>query len=70
MLCPPLLAGKGELLQGRLRRQPSAGLMLLFPSWLWHEVEPSAPSSGLRICISFNVGQRKTGPADQVAGNS
>jgi len=70
MLCPPLRAGKGELLQGRLRRQPSAGLMLLFPSWLWHEVEPSAPGSGLRICISFNVGQRKTGPAGQAAGNS
>jgi len=60
MLCPPLLPGKGELLQGRLRRQPSAGLMLLFPSWLWHEVEPSAPGRELRISISFNVGQSKT----------
>lgn len=43
MLCPPLLAGRGEPLLGRQRRQPLAGLMLLFPSWLWHEVEPSAP---------------------------
>ncbi|NDG02263.1 MAG: hypothetical protein EB119_03515, partial [Synechococcaceae bacterium WBB_34_004] len=42
------------------RRQPSAGLMLLFPSWLWHEVEPSAQGRELRISISFNVGQSKT----------
>jgi len=60
MLCSPLLAGRGELLLGRQRRQPLAGLMLLFSPWLCHEVEPSAPSSGVRISTSFNVGQRKT----------
>ena len=60
MLCPPFHPGRGEVLQGRIRRQPLTGLMLLFPSWLWHEVEPSAPSSSLRISISFNVGQIAT----------
>jgi uncharacterized protein (TIGR02466 family) len=59
MLTPPLGDRTSEALGGRVRRQPYPGLMLIFPSWLWHEVEPGPASSGLRICISFNVGLRK-----------
>lgn len=59
MLTPPLVEGDSELFSGRVRRQPMAGSLLLFPSWLWHEVEPGTASSELRICIAFNVGLRK-----------
>jgi len=34
--------------------------LLVFPSWLWHEVEPST-QAGARISISFNVGMRPVG---------
>jgi len=40
---------------GRQRFVPDAGLLLLFPAWLWHEVEVSRCQDP-RICISFNVG--------------
>ena len=55
MLQPPLrqeLAGRES---GRLRLEPEAGLLLLFPAWLWHEVEVSRCKEP-RICISFNLG--------------
>ncbi len=32
------------------------GLLLIFPSWLMHEVQPMLPSyKGPRIAISFNI---------------
>lgn len=56
MLLPPLQSAKG-VFNGRELRRPEEGLLLLFPAWLWHEVEPSE-SLEPRICISFNVGMR------------
>jgi len=41
---------------------PSAGKLLLFPSWLYHAVNPNATTlegrDGNRIIISFNLGQK------------
>ena len=34
--------------------KPQAGMMLIFPSWLWHGVEPNL-SEEIRISISFNL---------------
>ena len=60
MLVPPWRTGAGEDVGGRVRRLPTAGQLLVFPSWLWHEVEPSS-QAGARISISFNVGMRPVG---------
>jgi uncharacterized protein (TIGR02466 family) len=62
MLLPPLRADAKQDHQGRLRYQPHVGEMLLFPAWLWHEVEPST-QDGERIALSFNIGMRPTGAA-------
>jgi uncharacterized protein (TIGR02466 family) len=35
---------------------PKEGLLLLFPSWLSHEVEPNLNKKINRISISFNIG--------------
>lgn len=59
MLMPPLAQGEHSLAQGRVRHAPREGELLLFPSWLWHEVEPSATNlAEPRICISFNLGMK------------
>ncbi len=34
--------------------QPRTGMMLIFPSWLWHGVEPNL-SNQARVSISFNL---------------
>jgi len=60
MLVPPLRAAADEDRQGRVRRLPKVGELLLFPSWLWHEVEPTGQDQP-RIAISFNIGMRPTG---------
>ncbi|MGI9273604.1 MAG: TIGR02466 family protein [Endozoicomonas sp.] len=43
--------------------EPQEGRLILFPSWLQHEVEPNMSSltgeAGNRISISFNIYQRK-----------
>ncbi|MEM7316992.1 MAG: TIGR02466 family protein, partial [Planctomycetota bacterium] len=43
--------------------EPVAGRLILFPSWLYHAVEPNlselAGEAGDRICISFNMIQRR-----------
>jgi len=57
MLQLPLQPGPARRELGRERRVPRPGLMLMFPAWLWHEVEPSECQEP-RICISFNVGLR------------
>ena len=36
---------------------PKAGTILMFPAWLWHEVQPNK-SQDIRISISFNFLQR------------
>jgi uncharacterized protein (TIGR02466 family) len=70
MLTPPLGDRASEVLGGRVLRQPSPGLLLIFPSWLWHEVEPGPSGSEPRISISFNVGLRKiNGPGDAKAND-
>jgi len=55
LLQPPLRQEVAGREAGRQRFVPDAGLLLLFPAWLWHEVEVSRCQDP-RICISFNVG--------------
>ena len=56
-LLPPLKEVESKYAIGRLNIEPKQGLMLLFPAWLWHEVEPNKLILP-RIAISFNVGMR------------
>ncbi len=44
-----LSAGSGETIR------PKAGLLILFPSWLYHQVRPYR-GADLRISIAFNLG--------------
>ena len=37
--------------------QPQAGQMIIFPSWLWHEVQPN-PTKEPRISVAFNILQQ------------
>ena len=55
MLQPPLTTEVAQRELGRHRCLPEKGLLVLFPAWLWHEVEVSACRDP-RICISFNLG--------------
>jgi uncharacterized protein (TIGR02466 family) len=48
-----LSAGSGETIR------PKPGLLLLFPSWLLHQVRPYR-GAGLRISIAYNLGVRET----------
>ena len=36
---------------------PRAGMIVMFPAWLWHEVKPNE-SNDTRISVSFNFLQR------------
>ncbi|MEB3175864.1 MAG: TIGR02466 family protein [Cyanobacteriota bacterium] len=54
ILMPPLLKQTAWTM-GKLRTVPQAGRLILFPSWLWHAVEPNL-SDELRISVSFNIG--------------
>ena len=36
---------------------PRAGIIVMFPAWLWHEVQPNE-SNDTRISVSFNFLQR------------
>ena len=38
--------------------QPQAGQMIIFPSWVWHEVEPNQ-SKEPRISVAFNILQQQ-----------
>jgi uncharacterized protein (TIGR02466 family) len=49
-----MAATPGDPFGDPVRIDPRAGLMVLFPSWLYHWVHPYA-SEGTRIAISFNV---------------
>lgn len=49
------LGSRGQALLPRHPVQPEAGTLLLFPSWLMHEVEPGTHTSGLRIALSFDI---------------
>lgn len=42
----------------RVFYRPKAGRLLIFPSWLLHEVKPNL-SDDERICVSFNIGYRQ-----------
>ena len=46
--------------------EPVEGRLILFPSWLMHEVEPNLcetrGQAGERISVSFNIGQRYQSP--------
>ena len=37
--------------------EPTAGRIIMFPAWLWHEVQPNK-SNDTRISVSFNFLQR------------
>ena len=55
MLQPPLTSEARLRELGREQWVPQAGLLLLFPAWLWHEVEVSRCADP-RVCVSFNLG--------------
>jgi uncharacterized protein (TIGR02466 family) len=55
ILQAPLKINTARSEPGRARWLPQEGLLLLFPAWLWHEVEISRCDQP-RISISFNVG--------------
>jgi uncharacterized protein (TIGR02466 family) len=40
-----------------IQYEPVAGRIIMFPSWLWHEVKPNE-SNDTRISVSFNFLQR------------
>ncbi len=58
MLVPPLLQGT-PWTREKVRITPEPGKMVIFPSWLWHGVEPNM-SQDERISISFNIGIAQT----------
>jgi uncharacterized protein (TIGR02466 family) len=58
VLAPPLLAKNSGILKGRHEEAPASGRLLLFPAWLWHEVDINC-SNAERVCISFNVGMNR-----------
>lgn len=41
----------------RVVYKPQVGRLLIFPSWLYHGVEPNLSEQD-RVCVSFNVGVR------------
>jgi uncharacterized protein (TIGR02466 family) len=56
LLAPPLTEFTPWTFQ-TVRYAPTPGRMLLFPSWLYHAVEPNR-SDEERIALSFNIGFR------------
>jgi len=51
---------KGKLpseLWREVHYEPKAGIVVMFPAWLWHEVQPNK-SNDIRISVSFNFLQR------------
>jgi len=51
---------KGKLppqLWREIHYTPKAGMIVMFPAWLWHEVRPNQ-SDDIRISVSFNFLQR------------
>ena len=51
---------KGKLppqLWREIHYTPKAGMIVMFPAWLWHEVRPNQ-SNDIRISVSFNFLQR------------
>lgn len=57
VLQPPLRPDHPGMLNGRIEHHPKAGTMILFPSWLWHEVDRNR-SLVERVSISFNIGMQ------------
>lgn len=53
MAAPPRRADADEARRTFVRRAPEPGLLLLWESWLRHEVEPNA-GRGQRLSVSFN----------------
>jgi uncharacterized protein (TIGR02466 family) len=49
-----MAATPGDPFGDPIRVVPKAGLMVIFPSWLYHWVHPYA-SEGTRVAVSFNV---------------
>ena len=49
-----LLAPASSMLHGRFLIAPTPGLMVMFPSWLFHLVHPFH-GQGARISIAFNI---------------
>jgi len=50
----PHLRFKDNGPEGRIKIQPRAGEMILFPAWLWHSVEPW-DGEGTRISVAMNI---------------
>ena len=56
LLSPPLAEYTPWTFQ-TVRYQPAPGRMLIFPSWLYHTVEPNLGDQE-RVSLSFNIGYR------------
>lgn len=54
MLVPPYTQ-TNALNVGQVTLPATEGSMLIFPSWLWHGVEPNLGTED-RLCLSFNIG--------------
>jgi uncharacterized protein (TIGR02466 family) len=54
MLLPPYTQMTKWTL-GKILYKPIEGMFILFPSWLWHGVEPNSSEEN-RISLSFNIG--------------
>jgi uncharacterized protein (TIGR02466 family) len=57
MASPPRLADAPESLRGFVYLQPAAGTVLMWESWLRHEVPPNAAKTD-RLSVSFNYAWR------------
>ena len=57
MLVPPV-SSETPWSVGKAAYTPCEGKLVIFPSWLWHGVEPNL-SDETRVSISFNVGVAK-----------
>lgn len=63
LMCPPKYDKKNRTKKNKHTKKikPEAGLMILFPSWLYHSVNPNftnaSGDNAERVCISFNLKQ-------------
>jgi uncharacterized protein (TIGR02466 family) len=65
LMFPPKLNSKGprnKKTWSTVQFEPRAGVMLLFPSWLYHSVNPNfteaTGEAADRVCLSFNLSQQ------------
>jgi uncharacterized protein (TIGR02466 family) len=55
---------KTKEISSQIKVEPKEGRILIFPSWLWHAVEPNISNSN-RISVSFNFIQETLKPIEK-----